>query len=290
MVDLSGYSGAERAEVAHINALVDAAWSARRAEDAPRDYLGGSRLGEECERRLGYEWHRAPVDEGKDFSGRLLRIFERGHDAEARMAGYLRAAGFDLHTERPGGGQFGFGVARDPETGQARIAGHYDGVVHGWSSAGTPDGMDFVLEAREWAKALPYPLLWEHKGLNNKSWNDLRDKGLKLSKPIYYTQVNIYMAYSGLEHAMFTAENQDTCEVYTEIVPLDVKVAQAASDKGLRVVSSRAPEDLPRCARSEQDFRCRLCPFAGRCWAPEARKPGGSVVAVAGWGSWAPPA
>lgn len=287
MVDLSGYAGAARPEIAHINAMVDAGWVAQRATDTPRDYLGGSRLGEECERRLGYEWHKVPVDEGKGFSGRTLRIFERGHDAEARMARYLREAGFNLQTEKPGGGQLGFGVARDPETGQARIAGHYDGVIHEW---GTPAGVVLNLAAMLWAENLPYPLLWEHKGLKASAWQDLEKKGLKLSKPIYYAQVNIYMAYSGLAHAMFTAENQDTCEIYTEIVALDVAAAQAASDKGLRVVQSRAPEELTRCARSGQDFRCRMCPFAARCWAPEARKPAGAgdtrAVVVEGWGNW----
>lgn len=275
MVKLTDES-AERPELAHINALVDAGWSARRGEDTPRDYLGGSRLGEECERRLGYEWHRTPEDEGKGFSGRTLRIFERGHDAEERMAKYLWEAGFGLLTERAGGeGQFGFGVARDPETGQARIAGHIDGRIDGWAS---PSEWS---EENRWAATLPYPLLWEHKGLNAKNFRDLKRHGLKKSKPIYYTQVNIYMAYMDLKHAMFTAECQDTCEVYVEIVPLDIATAQAASDKGLRVVRSKRPEDLPRCAANGEDFRCRFCPFAARCWAePDVAPLAGVPVAV----------
>jgi hypothetical protein len=275
MVKLTDES-AERPELAHINALVDAGWSAQRAQDTPRGYLGGSRLGEDCERRLGYEWHRAPEDEGKGFTGRTLRIFERGHHAEDRMARYLREAGFDLQTGDRGG-QLGFGVARDRETGQARIAGHIDGKILGWEH-----NLWINPASGEWAAALPYPLLWEHKGLNAKNFKDLRRHGIKKSKPIYYTQVNIYMAYMDLKHAMFTAECQDTCEVYVEIVPLDIATAQAASDKGLRVVISRRPEDLPRCAANADDFRCRFCPFAGTCWAePTTCAPEGAVVAPA---------
>lgn len=278
MVKLTDES-AERPELAHINALVDAGWLAQRAQDTPRDYLGGSRLGEECERRLGYEWHRTPEDEGKGFTGRNLRIFQRGHDAEARMAAYLRQAGFVLETGD--GCQSGFYVARDPETGHARIAGHIDGVVAGWKS---PSGLASLLTSVDhevWAASLPYPLLWEHKGLNAKNFRDLKRHGLKKSKPIYYTQVNIYMAYMDLKHAMFTAECQDTCEVYVEIVPLDIATAQAASDKGLRVVSSRRPEDLPRCAANGEDFRCRFCPFAARCWAEPEAAPAGAAAGIA---------
>ena len=97
----------------------------------PRTYLGGSRLGVECERQLGFEYHHAPKDAGREFSGKIIRVFDRGHDTEIRMVEYLRAAGFTLLTERPNGKQFGFYVAKHPETGEARIAGHCDGIITG---------------------------------------------------------------------------------------------------------------------------------------------------------------
>src|SRR3546814_3337560 len=43
-----------------------------------------------------------------------------------------------------------------------------------------------------------YPALWEMKALNNKSWNDTRCKGVEKSKPVYYVQMQTYMAYLGL--------------------------------------------------------------------------------------------
>jgi len=46
-----------------INAAVDAALEAERAETPPRDYLGGSRLGHPCERALQFEFVGAPKDE-----------------------------------------------------------------------------------------------------------------------------------------------------------------------------------------------------------------------------------
>ena len=47
-----------------VNAAVDAALTAENATRAPRDYLGGSRLGHACERALQFEFTHAAKDEG----------------------------------------------------------------------------------------------------------------------------------------------------------------------------------------------------------------------------------
>ena len=54
---------------ARINAYVDAALVARNREQRRRDYLGGSRVGEACARKLVYEVTHAPKDAGRDFDG-----------------------------------------------------------------------------------------------------------------------------------------------------------------------------------------------------------------------------
>ena len=61
-----------------------------------RDYLGGSRIGEPCARKLVYELTKVPIDDGKGFDGRMLRIFDAGHQFEDLSIRWLRAAGFDL--------------------------------------------------------------------------------------------------------------------------------------------------------------------------------------------------
>ena len=87
-----------------INALIDAALIDRNRRQAPRDYLGGSRIGEPCARKLAYEYAHADVDIGKGFDGRTLRIFDAGHQFETLSIRWLRAAGFDLRTHRRDGG------------------------------------------------------------------------------------------------------------------------------------------------------------------------------------------
>ena len=228
-----------------FEALIDAGLQAREQQQARRQYLGASRLGVSCERQLQYEYAHAPVDPGREFSGRLLRIFERGHRTEDAMVGWLRAAGFILKTEGKDGQQFGFAVA------DGKLQGHCDGVF-----VGGPEGF-------------AYPALWEAKALGNKSWTDLVKKGLAVSKPVYAAQVAIYQTYLGLydNPAIFTAVNADSMEIYTELVPFDAALAQKMSDRAVRVIqATEAGELLPRSFAQADHFECRFCSYAERCW------------------------
>ena len=80
--------------------------------------------------------------------------------------------------------------------------------------------------------------------------------------------MQIYQAYLQIAEtpALFTAMNGDTGEVYAELVPFDHTSAQAASDRGLRVVSAEFPTNLPRIAKEPTDYRCKWCDYAGLCW------------------------
>jgi len=232
-----------------FEALIDAGLQAREQQQAKRQYLGASRLGVSCERQLQYEYAQAPVDPDKGFSGRILRIFERGHRMEEAMVGWLRAAGFVLKTEGKDGQQFGFSVA------DGKLQGHCDGVF-----VGGPEGF-------------AYPALWECKCLGNKSWSDLQKKGLAISKPIYAAQVAIYQAYLGLhEHAaIFTAVNADSMEIYTEAVPFDAALAQRMSDRAVRVITAtECAELLPRAYLDPTHFECRMCAWQDRCGRMQA--------------------
>jgi hypothetical protein len=239
------YGGSSVSQAAlHVNTLIDAAITAERQRTPPRDYLGASHIGEPCSRRLVYEFTGTPPDEGKDFDGRVLRIFEAGHVFETLSIRRLRAAGFNLRTTKGDGGQFGFSAAG------GKFRGHIDGVI----VAGPDIGIN-------------WPVLWEHKALNAKSWNDLKKRGLKDSKPLYYAQVQIYMAYLEVPVTLFTALNKDTQELFHEIVPFDAAHAQALSDKAVAILRAAESHQLPPRIASAPDFYlCQFCPFSKRCW------------------------
>ena len=179
ILDLGSCMAARRqawATSQRINALIDSALVEQNRQQAPRNYLGGSRIGEPCARKLVFELTNVPVDEGKGFDGRMLRIFDAGHQFEDLSIRWLRAAGFDLRDKGRDGGQFGFSIAG------GRIRGHIDGVIVAGPDVG-----------------IRWPALFEHKSLNAKSWSKIRQSAAsRLSKPIYCAQVQIYMAYMDL--------------------------------------------------------------------------------------------
>lgn len=228
-----------------LTSLIDIGLQQTRQQQIPRFYLGASRLGVTCERALQFEFAQAPVDAGRDFDGRMLRIFERGHVMEDCMLAWLRNAGFEVLTRKADGEQFGFSVA------EGKLQGHIDGVI-----VAGPEGFC-------------YPALWESKCLGNKAWRELEKHRLAVAKPIYAAQVALYQAYLELhEHpALFTAVNADTMEIYAELVPFDAALAQRMSDRGVKVIgATNAGELLPRAAADPTHFECRMCAWQDRCW------------------------
>ncbi len=229
-----------------IAALIDRAMKAEAAQQPPRTYLGASRVGIACERALQFEFAKAPVDAGREFPGRILRIFERGHLIEAAMIRWLRAAGFDLRTELQDGSQFGFSDAG------GRLQGHVDGVI--------VDG----------PQGYRYPMLWENKCVSAKTWRELRKHKLAKARPVYAGQIALYQAYLQLhEHpALFTAVNADSMEIYAEAVPFDPLLAQRLSDRAVRVIEATdAGELLSRAFHDPTHFECRACAWQDRCWS-----------------------
>lgn len=230
--------------VARINACVDAALVARNQRQQPRDYLGGSRVGEECARKLVFEIAHAPKDPDRDFDGRILRIFDAGHQFEALTIRWLRAAGFDLRDRGADGEQFGFVAAG------GRLRGHADGVIVAGPDVG-----------------ITWPALFEHKALGAKSWNDLVKRGLRQSKAVYFAQVQLYMAYFNLEVALLTALNRDSLALHHEVVPFEPGTAQRLSDRAVDIIrAAEAGELPPRIAANADFFVCRFCPYQRRCW------------------------
>ena len=238
-----------------VNAAIDAALIAEREATPPRTYLGASRLGHACERALQFEFAGAPKDEGADFGGQTLRIFEIGHQLEDLAIRWLRAAGLDLYTRkgnRPDGEQFGFSVAG------GRIRGHVDGI---FAAAPAPLG-------------LGVPALWECKTMNAKNWRACVKDGVAVAKPVYAAQIALYQAYMegtvpgiSANPALFTAINKDTAELHHELVPFDADLAQRMSDRGVRILQATdAGELLPRIAANRDFFECRFCPWTARCW------------------------
>jgi hypothetical protein len=210
--------------------------AAAATAELPRPYLGASIAGDECARRVQFEWWCRPT-----LSARTREIFARGHHHEARMREQLAAAGF----------RFAASDALAFTAADGALRGHADGIL----IAGP-------------LPSLIYPCLWECKALSAKNWRAIERDGLEKTFPKYAVQVSLYQVYLDVTSpALFTAVNSDNCEPLHLLVPFNAERAQLASDRAVSIIeATRAGELLPRAYDDSANWHCRICPHKERCW------------------------
>ena len=222
----------------------DAIFAAYEADtsDGFRSHLGASLIGKECERALWYDFRWTTKAK---FPGRVLRLFETGHLAEARLVQNLRRTGATV-------------LEVDPETGrQFRVQ------AHGGHFGGSLDGIALNL--------LEAPKTWhvlEFKTHSAKSFADLAAKHVRQSKPQHFAQMQIYMSLTGLTRALYVAVNKDNDDLYIERVELDNVVSARLLEKAQRVIFAATP--LPRISEDPSWYQCRLCDHADVCHGKQA--------------------
>jgi hypothetical protein len=210
------------------------------ATDRPREqYLGASILGDECLRRIQFEWWCRT-----EHSAQTRERFRRGDYFEERMRQHLIAAGFRFAPRE----MWEFSAVKGV------LRGHADGIIiHGPDLPGA---------------YMVYPLVWEHKCLKATSYREIERDGLEKRHANYLAQVALYQAYLNITNpALFTVTNADTCEWLHFLVRFDAERAQMWSDRAANIIAAtRASELLPRGFSDPDKFPCKQCPHRERCW------------------------
>ena len=211
---------------------------AKHANDQPRGYLGASLIGDECLRKIQFEWMT-----GSSFPERVRSIFARGHFFEAESKQQLADAGFIFAPTE----------ALRFVTENGLIAGTADGII---LYVPTDAGIDLAV-----------PALWEHKALSAKHFRAVERDGLAKAFPRYAAQVALYQRFLDVtDPALFTIVNSDTCERLYFAVEFDARRAQEAIDRAMTVIeATRVGELLPRFDPELEDFRCKWCSHRERC-------------------------
>lgn len=218
---------------------VDAIYASYEAaqESGYRDHLGASGIGAECERAIWYSWRWTTRAR---YTGRLLRLFQSGHLAEARFCADLRRIGVTV-------------LDVDPDTGRQwnlrDATGHFGGSMDA-VAIGFPEA----------------PKAWhacEFKTHSAKSFGKLKSEGVEKSKPQHFAQMQVYMHLAGIERAFYLAVNKDTDELYQERIRYDAEAALRLMAKADRIIRSAEPP-----ARISEDpawWQCRFCDHASAC-------------------------
>lgn len=214
------------------------AWHKRRGDAEPdRPYLGASVLGHECD---AYLWYLFRWCVRRTFPGRLYRLFETGDIAEQRFVYELREIGCTVHDRDAQGDQ----IAVQAHAGH--MSGHLDAAILGLPEA---------------------PKTWhvgEFKTHNNRSFRDLKAKGVAASKPMHYAQMQLYMGLTKMKRACYLAMNKDTDELWSERVRYVPDDFNALLARAKRIIEATQPP--ARCAGRSDDYRCKFCEAYDLCW------------------------
>ncbi len=222
----------------HLPRIADA-YRKDDESDAFRSHLGASQIGKKCTRALwyGYRWAYR-----RRFQARMLRLFNRGHQEEARFLAMLEMIGVRLHQPIDGG--------------QERISdhgGHFGSALDGvlW---GVPDC------PQEW-------VLGEFKTHNTKSFCDLVVKGVQVSKPEHYAQMQACMARRGIHRTLYVASNKNDDDLFAQIVDYDHPVAVSYLERGRTIIEARKPPR--RLSEDPSNADCKFCDAQQRCHFPQ---------------------
>lgn len=203
--------------------------------DPYRSHLGASVIANECNRELWYGFRWALRSK---FSGRILRLFNRGHLEEARFIALLNLCGFKVWSHTPQGHQL--------RVSHGHFGGSCDSVI-----LGCPD----IPEGQY--------CLAEYKTHGEKSFNELVAKGLVISKYTHYAQMQIYMNGFGLNWGLYLAVNKNTDELYAEVIPFNYQVVEHYFRKAEHIISTPVPP--PKINNSASWYQCKFCSFADVC-------------------------
>ena len=207
--------------------------------------LGASVIGDKCDRAL---WYRFRLPGGKEFEGRLLRLFETGHLEEPRFVRELRGIGCHVEdVDANTGKQFEF----------TTLGGHL--VCH-------PDAaLIGLLEApRAWHIG-EFKTMGGTETEKSKDFEKVKKDGVKKAKPMHYAQVQVAMGLSkGINRALYLAKKKTTDEIYAERIPYDAKFFKKLMARVESIIKASSPPE--RYSTRADTYQCKFCDAKKICW------------------------
>jgi hypothetical protein len=207
------------------------------ADDWRRWHLGASQIGGDCDRALWYTFRWASQPK---IHGRIYRLFDSGYRQEGRLLSDLHKIGVEIWNKHPNTGrQFHF----------EEFGGHYAG------------NLDAV--GRGFLEAPKTPHVVECKTMSAKNFAAFKNKGVKVSNPVYYAQCQVYMKWTKLDRAYLIAVCKDTDEIHGERIYFNGLEANQLKERAKRIIFRDTPP--PRIYDDPNGFQCRWCDHKEIC-------------------------
>lgn len=249
-VDLNA-PGVARAVSARVLEDIDA-YNIKAYDGGHRWHLGASLIGDECKRKLWYifRWcYREP------FSGRQLRLFNRGHREEARFVEWLKGIGAQVWThETPDVfNEQGEVVKEGKQYRVSAVMDHFGGSL---------DGIAILPERYN----IKMPVLLEFKtNGTGAGFNKLGESGMPVAKPQHFAQVCTYGSDPkyNFSHVLYLNINKNDDSLHVELVKLDHRLGDNMRTKAEQIILSQ--EAPPRLADNPTFRTCMYCAAKDIC-------------------------
>jgi hypothetical protein len=225
---------------AHIEEAIDRDSIAEHREPEPgRWHLGASEIGKPCSRQIWYSFRWAMKVE---HTGRMHRLFQRGHREEPNFVHRLKRVGVDV-------------ADVDPSTGKQWQMVHPSEPHYG----GSLDGIASV----PWVPPPFSLMIAEFKTHNDASFEKLLKKGVSLSKPLHFAQMSSYGQVKGFPLGLYCAVNKNTDALAIRVTPLQYSLGEITFKKAVHIIrSQQAPQ---RISENSAHHDCKMCDYRGVC-------------------------
>src|SRR5882724_5933077 len=238
LIDLSDPIDRDKLEELILSDIND--FCATYYEQGHRKHLGASGLGEECWRKLWYEfrWTKREV-----FDGRMMRLFNVGHSAESRFVTYLKGIGFEVKEFDENGKQFRINGAK----------GHYGGSL---------DGMCKAPERYQLFEDIIFLNEFKTNGTGS-GFNEVESKGLQKAKPKHFAQMSQYGYKLNLKYGLYLIENKNDSHITVKIIVLDWNLGAQMERKAEEIIFAKEPP--PRISDNPAFQNCKWCHQSDIC-------------------------
>lgn len=261
----------------------------KKWQDENRKHLGFSLIGDECQRKLwyGFRWCKMPRPEP-----RVKRLFDRGHKEEDRFIDYLQGIGCTVKPFDPS-----YRLLIEPTNDDYLVCNVNDPNFSELDSMGAVDVSDDLLHIQKANElGLVYPVQWrvsavnghsggsldgkgylplkfgideeilfEFKTHSDKSFKELKAKGMKMSKPVHYAQCCAYGYMMKLNYVCYVAVNKNDDAIHLEIIGLNHKTGETLVHKAERIIMTQEPP--PRLHENPTFWLCKCCNYFSICHA-----------------------
>lgn len=219
-----------------IAKAIDTHWHENQSS-GHRYHLGASIIGRSCVREVWYKFHWWHATK---HTGRILRLFNRGHREEPHVVENLRKLG---------------AVVQDVDNhGKQERFSHLWGLFGGERDATISNLDDY---------GLPGSGLLEIKTHNDKSFKNLQNKGLLSAKPEHFVQMQMYMSWMEVEWGLYIAVNKNDDELYAAVIPYRPEIAAQYTDRAREIITNPLPPK--RISDDPTWWVCRFCDFKRHC-------------------------